>query len=76
MATDPTNGGTITPQQNEKGETVIEQKRKIVFAGGEQLNLRNVTKINHMGTWLRFWSDEGFIVVDPAKILYHIIDGK
>ncbi|QPC44952.1 hypothetical protein HW532_20965 [Kaustia mangrovi] len=67
---------TITPQQNEAGEAVIEQKRKIVFDNGDHLNLRNVTKINHMGTWLRFWSDEGFILVNPKRVLYYIIDGQ
>lgn len=25
------------------------------------------------GTWLRLWSDEGFSLLNPARILYHII---
>lgn len=71
-----TAGNTITPQQADKGEAVLEKKRKIVFTNGHQLNLRNVTKINHMGSWLRIWADEGFVILDPDKILYHIIDGQ
>lgn len=71
----PTNG-TITPQQGEIGDAVIEKKRKVVFTNGEQLNLRNVTKLNHMGTWMRIWSDEGFIILDPKKVNYYIIDGQ
>lgn len=70
------NKSTITPQQTDGGETIIEKKRKIVFTNGDHLNLRNITKINHMGTWLRIWADEGFILVDPAKVNYHIIDGQ
>ena len=67
---------TITPQQSDVGEAVIEKKRKVVFLDGQHLNLRNVTKINHMGTWLRIWSDEGFVLIDPNKVLYYIIDGQ
>jgi hypothetical protein len=67
---------TITPQQNDKGEKIMEQKRKVVFTNGDHLNLRNVTRINHLGTWLRIWSDEGFVILDPKKVLYYIIDGQ
>jgi hypothetical protein len=70
------NQSTITPQQGAEGEAVIEKKRKIVFDNGDHLNLRNVTKINHMGTWLRIWSDEGFIILNPDRVLYHIVDGQ
>lgn len=41
---------TITPQQGDVGSAVIERKRKIVFTNGDHLNLRNITRINHMGT--------------------------
>lgn len=64
---------SITPEQGNVGEQVIEAKRKIVFAGGQQLNLRNVTRILTTGTWWRIWSDEGLSIVDPAKVLYVVV---
>jgi hypothetical protein len=51
---------------------VIETKRKIVFESGHHLNLRNVTDFNAQGTYLRIKSDEGYILVNPDKVLYHI----
>ena len=53
--------------------TVDEARRTIVFTDGQRLELRNVTAFNSSGTWLRVWSDEGYIILDPAKILYHQI---
>ena len=52
---------------------VQETKRKIVFASGNQLNLRNVTAFNADGTFLRIWSDEGYILVNTANVDYHIV---
>lgn len=55
---------------------VIETKRKIVFQGGQHLNLRNVTGFDSQGTYLRIKSDEGYVLVNPALVLYHIATVK
>jgi len=52
---------------------VEEARRSIIFTDGQRLELSNVTAFNASGTWLRLWSDEGYIVVNPKKILYHMI---
>lgn len=59
-----------------KPEGVIETKRKIVFEGKTHLNLRNVTSFDGQGTYLRIKSDEGYILVNPEKVLYHIVTVK
>lgn len=55
-----------------KPEGVIEAKRKIVFASGNHLNLRNVTSFDGQGSYLRIKSDEGYILVNPKNVDYHI----
>lgn len=55
-----------------KSARVIESKRKIVFASGNHLNLRNVTAFNSQGSMLRLWSDEGYVLVNPQNVDYHI----
>jgi len=52
---------------------VSEPRRTIVFDNGERLDLHNVTAFDPSGTWLRLWSDEGFSLLNPERILYHII---
>jgi hypothetical protein len=52
---------------------VMELKRKIVFKDGSHLNLRNVRDFNPLGTYLRLWSDEGYILIREKSVLYHII---
>ena len=55
---------------------VNEARRSIIFTDGHRLELSNVTSYNSSGTWLRIWSDEGFIIVNPKKILYHMIQNN
>lgn len=50
-----------------------ESRRTIVFTDGQRLELSNVTAWNSSGTWLRIWADEGFIILNVKKILYHQI---
>lgn len=52
---------------------VNEKRREVVFVGGARLNLNNVTAFDPSGTWLRIWSDEGFTILNPDKILYHTV---
>lgn len=52
---------------------VSEAKRKIVFQSGNHLNLRNVTAFNSSGTFLRIWSDEGYILVNTPNVDYMIV---
>jgi len=52
---------------------VQESRRTIVFRDGQRLELSNVTAFNSSGTWLRIWSDEGFIILNTKLILYHQI---
>ena len=55
---------------------VSEKRREIVFNTGQRLNLNNVTAYDHSGTWLRVWSDEGFTILNPDKILYHTVKAE
>jgi hypothetical protein len=57
-----------------KKPSVIETKRKVVFASGNHLNLRNVTGFNSLGSYLRLTSDEGYVLINPDHVDYHIIE--
>jgi hypothetical protein len=45
----------------------------IVFEDGQRLNLHNVVQFDPSGTQLRLWSDEGVTIVNPDKVLYHMV---
>lgn len=66
---------TVEPTELPKGATakVSEAKRKIVFSSGNHLNLRNVTAFNSSGTFLRIWSDEGYILVNTPNVDYMVV---
>lgn len=53
---------------------VKERKRTICFEGGYKANFHNVTEVMLDGNWLRFNCDEGFLLLNPEKILYIQID--
>lgn len=55
---------------------VNEKTRVIRFETGVKLTLRNVTGVSNDDTTLGFQCDEGFVIVNPDKVLYHKIDGK
>lgn len=65
----------ITPQDKTAdfvaSETILENKRKIVFEQGRDLNLRDVKEIDVGGQWLRVKTlDGGFHLINSAKVNY------
>jgi hypothetical protein len=70
--------GIITPQDKTAdfiaSETILENKRKVVFAEGRDLNLRDVIEVNLEGSWWRIKTNDGKLyLVDPAKVNYAAI---
>lgn len=66
---------SITPQDKTAdfvaSETVLENKRKIVFQQGRDLNLRDVLEVNVEGSWWRIYTADGKLhLVDPSKVNY------
>ena len=61
---------------NSQRVKVNEERRMIVFDNGERLNLHNVVEFDPSGTQLRLWSDEGMAIVNPDRVLYHLIGNK
>lgn len=69
---------TITPQDKTAdfvaSETVLENKRKIVFAQGRDLNLRDVLSIDVGGQWWRVKTADGKLhLVNAANVNYATI---
>lgn len=56
-----------------KQVAVNENRRTIVFTSGNRLDLHNVVWFDKSGTHLRLKSDEGYTIVNPDKVEYHII---
>jgi len=54
---------------------VKEERRTIVFKGGQRLELHNVTGFDCSTAWLRIWCDEGYLILNESAILYHTIKG-
>ena len=55
---------------------ITESVRRIVSKDGHELRLHNVTMINNSGSWVRFQSDEGYVLVNPNNVLAFIIKGE
>jgi len=55
---------------------VEEKKRTIYFKSGNRAVFKNVTWFNPDGTFLRFGSDEGYVLINMKEIEYIIIDGE
>lgn len=55
---------------------VKEQTRRIVSRDGATVILHNVTALDNSGSWLRLWSDEGYVLVNPNNVLTMIIKGE
>lgn len=55
---------------------VQEIKRVIRFENGTKLTLHNVTGVSNDDTTLGFRCDEGFVIVNPDKVLYHKVTGE
>ena len=52
-------------------ESILENRRKIVFCTGRDLNLRDVLEVNVEGSWWRIKTKDGKLhLVDPAKVNY------
>lgn len=52
---------------------VNEVRRTIHFDNGERLDLHNVRWFDSSGTHLRVMADEGLVILNPARILCHIV---
>jgi hypothetical protein len=52
---------------------VSETRRTIHFDNGERLDLHNVTAFDCSAPWLRLWCDEGFVLLNPSRVLCHIV---
>ena len=52
---------------------VHETNRQVRFDNGETLIFNNVTHVDNSGTWLRIWSDEGYVLLNSKRILSHTI---
>jgi hypothetical protein len=52
---------------------VNEATRTIEFLDGRSLALTNVTEVDNSGSYLRITADEGYVLVNPANVLYHIV---
>lgn len=66
---------SITPQDKTAdfvaSAITLENKRKIVFAQGRDLNLRDVLEVNVEGSWWRIKTADGKLhLIDPAKVNY------
>ncbi|NRA77828.1 MAG: hypothetical protein HRU18_06440 [Pseudoalteromonas sp.] len=55
---------------------VNENKRVIRFENGTKLTLTNVVGVSNDDTTIGLKCDQGFVIVNPDKILYHKIDGE
>lgn len=53
-----------------------ETRRTIVFDNGWRLDLHNVTSFDPSGTHLRIRAEEGFVIVNPARVLCHIVKNE
>jgi len=47
---------------------VNEPRRTIVMKSGNRLDLHNITAFDCAGTFLRLWSDEGFVLINEKEI--------
>lgn len=55
---------------------VNEKKRTIFFADGSRSVFNNVTWFNADGSFLRFGSDEGYVLANTKNINYIVVDGE
>jgi len=54
---------------------VNEIKRVVRFENGTKKTFTNVTGVSNDDTTLGLQCDQGFVILNPAKILYHVITG-
>ena len=54
---------------------VNEKRRTIMMDSGQRLDLHNVTAFDCSGSFLRLWCDEGFVLINEAKIDWMIVKG-
>lgn len=61
-----------------KGDIPVnESLRRIVSVHGEEQKLTGVKSVNNTGSWDRFDTDQGYVVVNKKNVLMYIIrDGK
>ncbi|MEE8598069.1 MAG: hypothetical protein V3S69_00855 [Dehalococcoidales bacterium] len=55
---------------------VKEKTRVIRFDNGTKLTLNNVVGVSNDDTTLGLKCDEGFVIINTDKVLYHKIDGE
>jgi len=55
---------------------VVKEKTRVIrFDNGTKLTLHNVVGVSNDDTTLGLMCDEGFVIINPKKVLYHLIDG-
>lgn len=61
-----------------KGEIPVnESLRRVISTNGAEQKLTGVTSVNNTGSWDRFDTDQGYVVVNKANVLMYVIrDGK
>lgn len=61
-----------------KGEIPVnESLRRIVSINGAEQKVTGVKSVNNTGSWDRFDTDQGYVVVNKENVLMYIIrDGK
>lgn len=61
-----------------KGEIPVnESLRRVISIHGAEQKLTNVSSVNNTGSWDRFDTDQGYVVVNKANVLMYVIrDGK
>jgi hypothetical protein len=55
---------------------VNEKVRRIVSNQGHEIRLHNVKTVDNSGSWLRFESDEGYVLANPQNIVAMVIRGE
>lgn len=55
---------------------VNEKKRIVVSDTGYRLSLHDVTEVDLTGNWTRLQCRQGYVLINPDKVLAHIITGN
>lgn len=61
-----------------KGDIPVnESLRRVISSSGAEQKLTGVKSVNNTGSWDRFDTDQGYVVVNKANVLMYVIrDGK
>jgi len=54
----------------------VDEKTRRMYLEDRVVVLNNVKWFDASGTWLRIFSDEGYTIFNPDKIMYIQVDGE